>query len=173
MQRVNAETAFGEPGVYVDYAHTPDALAKALDTVRETGPESVIVVFGCGGDRDRSKRPLMGAVAVERADHVYITSDNPRSEPPEKIIAEIVAGVTVQQRKALTEIVSRRDAIRTAISTAGDGDAVLIAGKGHESYQEVSGVRNAFSDVDEANSALAMRREQMQKFNAEHRHVVR
>lgn len=173
MQRVNADTAFGEPGVYVDYAHTPDALAKALDTVRETGPESVIVVFGCGGDRDRSKRPLMGAVAVERADHVYVTSDNPRSEPPEKIIAEIVDGVTVQQRKALTEIVSRRDAIRTAISTAGDGDAVLIAGKGHESYQEVSGVRNAFSDVDEANSALAMRREQMQKFNAEHRHVAR
>ena len=157
MQRVNADTAAVEPSVYVDYAHTPDALAKALDAVRETRPQALTVVFGCGGDRDRSKRPLMGKLAADRANHVYVTSDNPRSEQPLAIIDEIVAGIGVQQRNALNKIVLRRDAIQQAIKTASAKDAILIAGKGHETYQEINGVRHPFSDVDEALLALAAR----------------
>ena len=157
MQRVSTASDATEPSVYVDYAHTPDALAKALDTVRETRPQSLTVVFGCGGDRDRSKRPLMGKIAADRADHVYVTSDNPRSEQPLAIIDEIVAGVGMDQRSALTPIVLRREAIRQAIKTANAKDAILIAGKGHETYQEIHGVRHPFSDVDEALLALASR----------------
>jgi UDP-N-acetylmuramoyl-L-alanyl-D-glutamate--2,6-diaminopimelate ligase len=173
MQRVNEGSDEHDPNVFVDYAHTPDALAKALETVRQTKPASLAVVFGCGGDRDRSKRPQMGAIAADHADHVYVTSDNPRSESPDTIIAEIAAGVATQRRTALKQVVSRREAIRMAISAAGDSDAVLIAGKGHESYQEINGVRHAFSDVDEARVALTMRREQVQRSAAENRHVVR
>lgn len=173
MQRVNEGSDEHDPNVFVDYAHTPDALAKALETVRQTKPASLAVVFGCGGDRDRSKRPQMGAIAADHADHVYVTSDNPRSESPDTIIAEIAAGVVTQRRTALKQVVSRREAIRMAISAAGDSDAVLIAGKGHESYQEINGVRHAFSDVDEARVALTMRREQVQRSAAENRHVVR
>ncbi len=157
MQRVNAELAANEPSVYVDYAHTPDALAKALDTVRETRPASLAVVFGCGGDRDRSKRPLMGQIAVRRADHVYITSDNPRTEPPDQIIAEIVAGIDRPAPASVAVMVNRRDAITAAISRAASGDAILIAGKGHETYQEILGVRHPFDDAAEAALALAMR----------------
>ena len=157
MQRVNTVAGAVEPSVYVDYAHTPDALAKALDTVRETKPQALTVVFGCGGDRDRSKRPLMGKIATDRADHVYVTSDNPRSEQPLAIIDEIVAGVRMNQRSALNPIVSRRDAVQQAIKSANAKDAILIAGKGHETYQEINGVRHPFSDVDEALLALAAR----------------
>ena len=157
MQRVNSAIDAAEPSVYVDYAHTPDALAKALDTVRETRPHALTVVFGCGGDRDRSKRPLMGKIATDRADHVYLTSDNPRSEKPSAIIDEIVAGVDMDKRNAFNPIVLRRDAIQQAIKTANEKDAILIAGKGHETYQEINGVRFPFSDVDEALLALAAR----------------
>lgn len=157
MQRVSSAIDAAEPSVYVDYAHTPDALAKALDTVRETRPHALTVVFGCGGDRDRSKRPLMGRIAADRADRVYVTSDNPRSEQPMAIIGEIVAGVGVDQRSALNPIVLRRDAIQHAITTAQANDAIVIAGKGHETYQEIKGVRHPFSDVDEALLALAAR----------------
>ena len=157
MQRVNAVTDVVEPSVYVDYAHTPDALAKALDTVRETRPQALRVVFGCGGDRDRSKRPLMGKIAADRADHVYVTSDNPRSEQPLAIVDEIVAGVDMDKRNAFNPIVLRRDAIQQAIKNANAKDAILIAGKGHETYQEINGVRHPFSDVDEALLALAAR----------------
>ena len=157
MQRVNAGTAATEPSIYVDYAHTPDALAKALDTVRETRPQTLAVVFGCGGDRDRSKRPLMGQIAVDRADRVYVTSDNPRSEQPDAIIAEIVAGVSLSKRDALSVMTQRRDAIRAAVNSASARDAVLIAGKGHETYQEINGVRHPFSDVEEAQRALTER----------------
>jgi UDP-N-acetylmuramoyl-L-alanyl-D-glutamate--2,6-diaminopimelate ligase len=170
MQRVNAANNAVEPSVYVDYAHTPDALAKALDTVRETRPQALTVVFGCGGDRDRSKRPLMGQIAAERADRVYVTSDNPRSEQPLAIINEIVAGVGQDQRSVLNPIVLRRDAIQHAINTANAKDAILIAGKGHETYQEINGVRHPFSDVDEAVLALAARSVVTQKTN-EARHV--
>lgn len=170
MQRVNSATENVEPSVYVDYAHTPDALAKALDTVRETQPQTLTVVFGCGGDRDRSKRPLMGKIAVDRADHVYVTSDNPRSEQSSAIIDEIIAGVSANQRHALTSIVLRRDAIQQAIKTAHAKDAILIAGKGHETYQEINGVRHPFSDVDEALAALSARNLLAQKIS-EARHV--
>ena len=157
MQRVNTESDAVEPCVYVDYAHTPDALAKALETVRETRPRAITVVFGCGGDRDRSKRPLMGKVAADRADRIYITSDNPRSEQPAAIINDIVAGISMDQRHALNPIVLRRDAIQQAIKTANATDAILIAGKGHETYQEINGIRDPFSDVEEALLALAAR----------------
>ncbi len=153
MQRVVTESTADLPSVYVDYAHTPDALAKALDTVRETKPRSLAVVFGCGGDRDRSKRPIMGKIAADRADRVYVTSDNPRSESPESIVAEIVNGFTVLP--ARQSIVLRREAIHTAITEASANDAVLIAGKGHENFQEIAGVRHPFSDVAEAQIALA------------------
>ncbi len=157
MQRVtvNAESAI--PSVYVDYAHTPDALAKALDTVRETNPKQLVVVFGCGGDRDRRKRPLMGQIAVDRADRVYVTSDNPRGEPALSIITDIVNGLSVH-KTTLEIVVQRRDAIHAAILTADSADAVLIAGKGHERYQEIDGKRFAFSDEDEARSALTVYR---------------
>ena len=152
MQRVITESAADLPSVYVDYAHTPDALAKALDTVRETKPQSLAIVFGCGGDRDRSKRPIMGKIAADRADRVYVTSDNPRSESAESIVAEIVNGFMATP--ACKSIVLRREAIHAAITEASANDAVLIAGKGHENYQEIAGVRHPFSDVAEAQIAL-------------------
>lgn len=162
MQRVNTTANATEPCVYVDYAHTPDALAKALDTVRETRPHALTVVFGCGGDRDRSKRPLMGKIAADRADRVYVTSDNPRREQPAAIIDEIVAGVSMEQRNAINRFVLRRVAIHQAIITADANDAILIAGKGHETYQEINGIRDAFSDVNEALLALTARSSQKQ-----------
>ena len=165
MQRVSTMASTAEPRVYVDYAHTPDALAKALDTVRETRPHALTVVFGCGGDRDRTKRPLMGKIAADRADRVYVTSDNPRREQPEAIIDEIVAGVSIEQRNVMNRFVLRRVAIHQAITTADANDAVLIAGKGHETYQEINGIRDAFSDVDEALLALAARSSQKQNLN--------
>ena len=170
MQRVNARTDAVEPSVYVDYAHTPDALAKALDTVRETRPQGLTVVFGCGGNRDRSKRPLMGKIAADCADSVYVTSDNPRSEQPSAIIEQIVAGIGLEQRNSLYPIVLRREAIHQAIKTANAKGAILIAGKGHETYQEINGVRHPFSDVDEAVLALVARRSMSQK-TSEARHV--
>jgi UDP-N-acetylmuramyl tripeptide synthase len=161
MQRVNADLLVPEPSVYVDYAHTPDALAKALDTVRETCPRALTVVFGCGGDRDRSKRAQMGRIAVDRADRVFVTSDNPRSELPQTIINEIVAGIEVQPRTELRTFVLRREAIALAISEANVNDAILIAGKGHENYQEIQGIRHPFSDVQEAQAALVTRANKM------------
>ena len=166
MQRVVAESAVDLPSVYVDYAHTPDALANALATVRETKPNSLAVVFGCGGDRDRSKRVIMGNIAADRADRVYVTSDNPRSESPENIIADICSGFAMSA--ARQSIVLRRDAIRTAINDASASDAVLIAGKGHENYQEIAGVRYPFSDVAEAQIALTQRASNQREV----RHVV-
>lgn len=166
MQRVVTESTANLPSVYVDYAHTPDALANALDTVRETKPQSLAVVFGCGGDRDRSKRAAMGKVAADRADRVYVTSDNPRSESPEHIVAEIVSGFAATP--ARKSIVLRRQAIHTAITEANANDAILIAGKGHENYQEIAGVRHPFSDVAEAQIALHQRAAK----RSEVRHVV-
>jgi UDP-N-acetylmuramoyl-L-alanyl-D-glutamate--2,6-diaminopimelate ligase len=172
MQRVNSTSVVPEPIIYVDYAHTPDALAKALDTVLETKPHALAVVFGCGGDRDRSKRPLMGAIAADRADHVYLTSDNPRSEQPEKIIEEVAAGVDAALQSKLNTIPARRDAIRFAINSAAADDVVLIAGKGHETYQEVRGVRYEFSDVEEAREALLARRNSANPSSMGIQHVV-
>lgn len=141
--------------VLIDYAHTPDALASVLATARETTTGEVRVVFGCGGDRDRGKRPEMGRIAAELADRVTVTTDNPRSESPETIAAEIVAGMTAPVRATIE--LDRATAIGAAITGARPGDVVVIAGKGHETYQLVGTRTLAFDDRAVARTALAAR----------------
>ncbi len=138
--------------VFVDYAHTDDALKNVLEMVRETTEGRVLLVFGCGGNRDRIKRPRMGCIASLYADHSYITSDNPRQEDPEIIISEIVKGF--KGRGNHTVIEDRKSAIATALGEAGKGDTVLIAGKGHENYQEFSDTVIPFDDVEVAGRFL-------------------
>jgi UDP-N-acetylmuramoyl-L-alanyl-D-glutamate--2,6-diaminopimelate ligase len=140
-------------GVVVDYAHTPDGLREVISSARAICSGRVIVVFGCGGDRDAGKRPLMGHAADE-ADLLFITSDNPRSEDPMSIINAVLAGVTKSSEAVVTEA-DRALAIASAISVAERGDIVVIAGKGHEATQEVAGVHHPFNDVDVAKSALS------------------
>jgi len=132
----------------VDYAHTPDALKNVLDTINtlRTGNENVITVVGCGGDRDKSKRPVMGYIASSLSNKVIFTSDNPRSELPEVIIEEMEAGVEPQHVNKTLSIVNRKQAIKTACQLAASQDIILIAGKGHETYQETKGVREDFDD---------------------------
>jgi len=142
MERVDAGQPFS---VIVDYAHTDDALRNLLDTLRSLNPKRIITVFGCGGDRDRSKRPLMGSVAAQRSDLVIATSDNPRSEPPGGILEEIAQGF----KNHLTPfklIVDRREAIETALKNAGPEDLVVIAGKGHEATQTIREKKLPFDD---------------------------
>ncbi|MGH9392672.1 MAG: Mur ligase family protein, partial [Terriglobales bacterium] len=141
----------GQPfTVLVDYAHTHDALANVLELARELTPGRVRVVFGCGGDRDRGKRALMGRVAETGADWVLVTSDNPRREDPEQIIAQVLAGMA---RPALAEP-DRRRAIRIALQGAEPGDTVVIAGKGHEDYQIVGDKKQHLDDAEEARAGL-------------------
>lgn len=139
-----------KPLVVVDYAHTPDALEKVLTTLREQTSGKLICVFGCGGDRDAGKRPLMGAVADELADAVIVTSDNPRSEDPVSIIQQVVSSIDA------VELIEpdRAIAIRRAVQSARAGDVVLIAGKGHENYQEIAGIKIPFSDAEVVIAAL-------------------
>ena len=134
----------------VDYAHTPDALLNVLATIRKLkkGFEKVITVVGCGGDRDKTKRPIMAEVACEHSDKVIFTSDNPRSEDPAQIIKDMEAGVGAAARRKYISIVDRREAIKTAISLASKEDIILVAGKGHEKYQEIKGVKNHFDDKE-------------------------
>jgi UDP-N-acetylmuramoyl-L-alanyl-D-glutamate--2,6-diaminopimelate ligase len=141
------------PLVVVDYAHTPDALEKALEALRPTvaAGHRLFCVFGCGGDRDPGKRPLMGQAAARLSDHVIVTSDNPRSEDPKAIISQVLAGIP----KPAEAIEDRQVAIFTAVHQAKPGDVVLVAGKGHETYQEIAGVRHAFDDREVARAALA------------------
>jgi UDP-N-acetylmuramoyl-L-alanyl-D-glutamate--2,6-diaminopimelate ligase len=141
--------------VVVDYAHTPDSIHSVLRAMRPLVSGKLICVFGCGGDRDRAKRPLMGAAAVADADLTIITSDNPRSEDPLEIISEIGSGAAAGPG-AFTVEVDRADAIRLAIRTAAPGDGVIIAGKGHEHYQEVGGLRIPFDDREVARAELAV-----------------
>ncbi|MDX6726347.1 MAG: UDP-N-acetylmuramoyl-L-alanyl-D-glutamate--2,6-diaminopimelate ligase, partial [Baekduia sp.] len=144
-----------EFAVVVDYSHKPDALDNVLRTARDMAPRNLIVVVGAGGDRDRGKRPLMGAAAAQHADTVILTSDNPRSEQPEAIIAALAEGAP-----EATRIVDRRAAIERAIGLAGAGDVVVIAGKGHETYQEIAGgVKLPFDDREVAREALRARLE--------------
>jgi UDP-N-acetylmuramoyl-L-alanyl-D-glutamate--2,6-diaminopimelate ligase len=142
--------------VVVDYAHTPDALERVLATARKLTRGRLAVVFGCGGDRDRGKRPLMGAIAARACDRVWITSDNPRSERPEAIIDEILAGIRgagVETGRAVT-VPDREGAIRAALRWAEAGDAVVIAGKGHEPYQIVGAAVLPFDDREVARQIL-------------------
>jgi len=141
------------PLVVVDYAHTPDALEKVLTTLRETATARqgrLICVFGCGGERDAGKRPLMGAIAERLADRVVLTSDNPRGEDPRAILDDILRGIKAQ----VAVEPDRARAIRAALVDAGKRDVVVLAGKGHEHYQEVAGTRQPFSDLDQARAAL-------------------
>jgi UDP-N-acetylmuramoyl-L-alanyl-D-glutamate--2,6-diaminopimelate ligase len=137
--------------VFVDYAHTPDALENACRTLRELEPERLVTVFGCGGDRDRGKRPLMAAAAARHSDACLITSDNPRTEDPEAILREVEAGIGGVPTRTIAD---RREAIRMAIHAAAPGDIVLIAGKGHENYQDFGSRRIHFDDREEARRAL-------------------
>ena len=133
----------------VDYSHTPDALENALRTLRETACDRMLVcVFGCGGDRDRTKRPEMGAIAAKYADRVVVTSDNPRHEDPEEIIREIRAGMDTATRAKSLFLTDRREAIRTALMTAPKGAVILVAGKGHEDYQIIGDVKTHFDDKE-------------------------
>ena len=134
----------------VDYAHTPDALLNVLATIKKLrqGHERIITVVGCGGDRDKTKRPVMAEVACEYSDRVIFTADNPRSEDPLEILREMEAGVNVVARKKYITIADRKEAIKTAVSLAAGDDIILVAGKGHEKYQEIKGVKNHFDDKE-------------------------
>ena len=150
-----------EVTVVVDYAHTDDALRNLLETARPMATRQLITLFGAGGDRDRTKRPLMGMVAARLSDVVVITSDNPRGEDPARIIEEVKRGADAETRQSNASIVTevdRREAILQAVRNAGAGDVVLIAGKGHEKYQEVGGRRLPFDDIEVAREALEARR---------------
>jgi UDP-N-acetylmuramoyl-L-alanyl-D-glutamate--2,6-diaminopimelate ligase len=144
--RMQAFGGSGMPRVVVDFAHTPDALGKALAALRRHSSGRVLCVFGCGGDRDRGKRPLMARAAEAGADHVWVTNDNPRSEDPADIAADIAAGF--QSERAFEVELDRATAIERAIASAAPSDIVLVAGKGHESYQEIAGRRVAYQDSD-------------------------
>ena len=147
------EYIFSSDGItaIVDYAHTPDALKNVLETVNDirTDSVSVITVVGCGGDRDKSKRPKMANIAVQLSSQVIFTSDNPRTENPETILDEMESGVSLEKENKTLTILSRKQAIKTAYKLSKPGDIILIAGKGHESYQEINGVRSHFNDLEE------------------------
>ena len=153
--------------VFVDYAHTPDALRRVLETMRAVTPHRLIVVFGAGGDRDKGKRPQMGRVGAQSADLCVLTSDNPRTEDPERILEEVEAGAKraggprVEPRelaaasRGYCTLIDRKEAIATAIRAAGPGDTVLLAGKGHETYQIIGTERMRFDDREEARATIA------------------
>ena len=143
----------------VDYAHTPDALQNVISTIDDIRrpTQQLITVVGCGGDRDRTKRPEMAKIATEGSDKVVLTSDNPRTENPDAILDEMEAGLAAEQLSHVVRITDRRQAIRTACMMAKEGDIVLVAGKGHEKYQEVNGVRSHFDDVEELEKELKVK----------------
>lgn len=142
----------------VDYAHTPDALLNVLATIKKLrkGHEQIITVVGCGGDRDKTKRPIMGEVACEHSDRVIFTSDNPRSEEPEQIIRDMEQGLGTAAKRKYVSITDRRDAIKTAVSVSKAEDIILIAGKGHEKYQEIKGVKQHFDDKEVLEEMFAL-----------------
>ena len=150
----------GQPfAVVVDYAHTPDGLENILETAKEITEGRILVVFGCGGDRDNTKRPIMGRIAAKFGDHIFVTSDNPRTEDPNKIVEQVAAGVKEALRPGTdyTVIVDRRTAIHAAIKEAKAGDVVIIAGKGHEDYQILKDKTIHFDDREVAREALKER----------------
>jgi UDP-N-acetylmuramoyl-L-alanyl-D-glutamate--2,6-diaminopimelate ligase len=153
MNRVGGDAR--SPLVVVDYAHTPDALEQALVSLRAHTSGRLICVFGCGGERDRGKRPQMAAIAERLADRVIVTDDNPRGEDGDAIVAEILAGFTRPDAARIQR--DRAGAIAFAVASAAAGDVVLIAGKGHETYQDIAGVQRPFDDMAHARRALEVR----------------
>ncbi|WP_083912894.1 UDP-N-acetylmuramoyl-L-alanyl-D-glutamate--2,6-diaminopimelate ligase [Rubritalea marina] len=162
--RLELVSSTGGVNVFVDYAHTPDALDKVCSSLKELDPRKLLTVFGCGGDRDAGKRPLMAEAVSQYSDMCFITSDNPRSEDPEAILKEIEPGM---KHKVYRSIVDRAEAIRTAIDVASAGDIVLIAGKGHETYQEFADGKVDFDDRRVAKLAMHQKREARQRENEE------
>ena len=152
------ETIISEEGVIaiVDYAHTPDALKNVLETINEIrkGSEKLITVVGCGGDRDKGKRPKMAHIASQLSSQAILTSDNPRTENSQTIIDEMEVGITSENYKKTLSILDRRQAIKTACKFSNRGDILLIAGKGHENYQEINGVRSHFDDLEEVKNCF-------------------
>ena len=148
------ELVHQKPYVIVDYAHTPDALDNVLKSVRADYKSKILVVVGCGGDRDRAKRPVMAKIAVRNSDYVVLTSDNPRSEDPQGIIDDMVIGVELSEKHKVLTMADRAMAIKTAIMLAGSEDVVIIAGKGHETYQEIKGEKHYFSDQETVKNIL-------------------
>ena len=152
------ESIISEDGItaIVDYAHTPDALKNVLETINDIrkGSEKLIAVVGCGGDRDKAKRPKMAHIASQLSDQSILTSDNPRTENPQTIIDEMEMGITSENYKKTLSILDRRQAIKTACKFSKRGDIILIAGKGHENYQEINGVRSHFNDLEEVKNCF-------------------
>jgi UDP-N-acetylmuramoyl-L-alanyl-D-glutamate--2,6-diaminopimelate ligase len=148
-------SADGKVGI-VDYAHTPDALQNVLETINDLREDiqQVITVVGCGGNRDKGKRPQMAKIAAELSHKVIMTSDNPRNEEPEAILKDMQEGISITKRKKVLSIVDRREAIKTAVMLANEGDIILVAGKGHEDYQEINGVKQHFDDREELLAAF-------------------
>ena len=142
----------------VDYAHTPDAIENVLKAINEVvdGKGLVITVCGCGGNRDKTKRPIMAQEAVKASDKVILTSDNPRKEEPQAILNDMLEGLTPQQQRQVLTIVDRREAIKTAAMLAQKGDVILIAGKGHEDYQIIGEVKHHFDDREEVRKAFGI-----------------
>ncbi len=155
------ESVEGPGGItgLVDYAHTPDALLNVISTINKIreGSHQLITVVGAGGDRDKTKRPKMAAITAEGSSKAILTSDNPRTEDPEKILDDMETGITPDLRRKVLRICDRREAIKTAVMLAGPGDVVLVAGKGHENYQEVRGIKHHFDDREELKAALLMK----------------
>ena len=150
--------SIGRPMVVIDYAHTPDALENLLGFCRELGAEKVITIFGCGGDRDRGKRPMMSSIAAKLSDKICLTSDNPRSEDPQKIIDDILEGTRGSQAD-IDVVVDRAEAIRKTLSGSSKGDLIVIAGKGHEDYQILKSGKTVFNDFEEAEKTLKVMEE--------------
>jgi UDP-N-acetylmuramoyl-L-alanyl-D-glutamate--2,6-diaminopimelate ligase len=152
FESVDAGQAFA---VLVDYSHTPDSLENALMTVKEFAKQRIFCIVGCGGDRDRTKRPIMAQIATKYADRTVLTSDNPRSEEPQAILDDMLAGLSGVEQDRYTAITDRREAIKYAVSQAQPGDVILIAGKGHETYQIIKDQVLPFDDREVAREAIA------------------
>jgi UDP-N-acetylmuramoyl-L-alanyl-D-glutamate--2,6-diaminopimelate ligase len=142
----------------VDYAHTPDALQNVLSTIDEmrTKNEQLICVVGAGGDRDKTKRPVMAKIACQYSTRVILTSDNPRTEEPQAILNDMEAGIDAASRRKVLTIADRREAIKAAVMMSAKGDIILVAGKGHEDYQEVNGIKHHFDDREEVKKAFGL-----------------
>jgi UDP-N-acetylmuramoyl-L-alanyl-D-glutamate--2,6-diaminopimelate ligase len=150
------QDGFSRITAVVDYAHTPDALLRTLETIREANHQQarILTLVGCGGNRDKGKRPEMAKIAARLSDQVILTSDNPRNEEPAEIIRDMEAGLDTYLRRKSLSIVDRKEAIRTLCRLANPGDILLVAGKGHETYQEIQGVRHPFDDRVEVRLAF-------------------